>query len=165
MAEPVFRKPAGGIEAVALTPAGNLLRAAAAADGELEVALRDEGLLIEMPLLEERSTYTERTDTQAGPPRVRHTLTLALSREEAQRLFDPAFRRTATTEGFIAIVTAASGERLLAGWSARMGSEQPLRLDALQNESGAKPIDGTAVLLTLTSEDADPAVEIKTQQR
>lgn len=163
MAEPVFRKPAGGIEAVALTPAGNLLRAVTAPDGRLEVTLRDESLLVEMPLLEERSTYTERIDTQAGPLRVRHTLTLAVSREEAQRIFNPAFRRTATTEGFAAMVTAASGERLLAGWSEHFGTEQSLRLDALQNESGAKPLDGTAVFLTLSSEDADPAVEIKTQ--
>ena len=35
------RKPAGGITAAAITPAGNLLRAALGADGRAEAVFRD----------------------------------------------------------------------------------------------------------------------------
>ena len=147
------RKPAGGITAAAITPAGNLLRAALGADGRAEAVFRDE----------QRSSYTELSDTQAGPQRVRHTLKLVVSREAARTLFGPAFRRTAATEGLIATVTAASGERLLIGWSARLGRE-PLRLGSVSNESGVKPLDGTPVVVTLTCEDTDPAPELKQQE-
>ena len=158
------RKPAGGITAAAITPAGNLLRAALGADGRAEAVFRDGTLLTRLPLAEQRSSYTELSDTQAGPHRVRHTLKLVVSREAARTLFDPAFRRTAATEGLIATVTAASGERLLIGWSARLGTEQPLRLGSVSNESGVKPLDGTPVVVTLTCEDADPAPELKQQE-
>lgn len=89
------RKPAGGITAAAITPAGNLLRAALGADGRAEAVFRDGTLLTRLPLAEQRSSYTELSDTQAGPHRVRHTLKLVVSREAARTLFDPAFRRTA----------------------------------------------------------------------
>ena len=152
------RKPAGGITAAAITPAGNLLRAALGADGRAEAVFRDGTLLTRLPLAEQRSSYTELSDTQAGPQRVRHTLKLVVSREAARTLFGPAFRHTAATEGLIATVTAASGERLL------MGREQPLRLGSVSNESGVKPLDGTPVVVTLTCEDTDPAPELKQQE-
>ena len=145
------RKPAGGITAAAITPAGNLLRAALGADGRAEAVFRDGTLLTRLPLAEQRSSYTELSDTQAGPQRVRHTLKLVVSREAARTLFGPAFRHTAATEGLIATVTAASGERLLIGCS-------------VSNESGVKPLDGTPVVVTLTCEDTDPAPELKQQE-
>ncbi|WP_307756656.1 hypothetical protein [uncultured Alistipes sp.] len=159
------RKPAGGITAAALTPVGNLLRVAAVAGGQVEAAFRDEALLTELPLEEDRSSYTETLDTEAGPQRVRHTLKLVVSREAAYTLFGSAFRRTAASEGLVAVVTMASGERLLTGWSTRLGTEQPLRLASMCNESGVKPLDGTPVVVTLTSEDADGAVELKPQEQ
>ena len=88
------RKPAGGITAAAITPAGNLLRAALGADGRAEAVFRDGTLLTRLPLAEQRSSYTELSDTQAGPQRVRHTLKLVVSREAARTLFGPAFNRT-----------------------------------------------------------------------
>ena len=121
------RKPAGGITAAAI--------------GRAEAVFRDGTLLTRLPLAEQRSSYTELSDTQAGPQRVRHTLKLVVSREAARTLFGPAFRRTAATEGLIATVTAASG-----------------------NESGVKPLDGTPVVVTLTCEDTDPAPELKQQE-
>ena len=134
------RKPAGGITAAAITPAGNLLRAALGADGRAEAVFRDGTLLTRLPLAEQRSSYTELSDTQAGPQRVRHTLKLVVSREAARTLFGPAFRHTAATEG------------------------QPLRLGSVSNESGVKPLDGTPVVVTLTCEDTDPAPELKQQE-
>ena len=55
-------------------------------------------------------------------------------------------------------------ERLLAGWSARFGTSQPLRPDSFAMESGIKPLDGTPAVLTLASEDTDPAAELKEQE-
>ena len=155
MADSTPRKPAGGVAAVTVTPAGNLLRAAVAADGRAEAIFRDATQLTALPLAEQRSSYAERLDTDAGPQRMRHTL---------RKAFTPALRRAAETEGLIALVTMASGERLLAGWSARFGTSQPLRPDSFAMESGIKPLDGTPAVLTLTSEDTDPAAELKEQE-
>ena len=121
MADSTPRKPAGGVAAVTVTPAGNLLRAAVAADGRAEAIFRDATQLTALPLAEQRSSYAER-------------------------------------------LTMASGERLLAGWSARFGTSQPLRPDSFAMESGIKPLDGTPAVLTLTSEDTDPAAELKEQE-
>ena len=143
MADSTPRKPAGGVAAVTVTPAGNLLRAAVAADGRAEAIFRDATQLTALPLAEQRSSYAERLDTDAGPQRVRHTLTLVVGRETFRKAFTPALRRAAETEGLIALVTMASGERLLAGWSARFGTSQPLRPDSFAMESGIKPLDGT----------------------
>ncbi len=90
-----------------------------AADGRAEAIFRDATQLTALPLAEQRSSYAERLDTDAGPQRVRHTLTLVVGREAFRKAFTPALRRAAETEGLIALVTMASGERLLAGWSAR----------------------------------------------
>ena len=135
MADSTPRKPAGGVAAVTVTPAGNLLRAAVAADGRAEAIFRDATQLTALPLAEQRSSYAERLDTDAGPQRVRHTLTLVVGRETFRKAFTPALRRAAETEGLIALVTMASGERLLAGWSARFGTSQPLRPDSFAMES------------------------------
>ena len=156
MADSTPRKPAGGVAAVTVTPAGNLLRAAVAADGRAEAIFRDATQLTALPLAEQRSSYAERL--------VRHTLTLVVNREAFRKAFTPALRRAAETEGLIALVTMASGERLLAGWSARFGTSQPLRPDSFAMESGIKPLDGTPAVLTLTSEDTDPAAELKEQE-
>ena len=142
MADSTPRKPAGGVAAVTVTPAGNLLRAAVAADGRAEAIFRDATQLTALPLAEQRSSYAERLDTDAGPQRVRHTLTLVVGRETFRKAFTPALRRAAETEGLIALVTMASGERLLAGWSARFGTSQPLRPDSFAMESGIKPLAG-----------------------
>ena len=140
------------------------MRAAVAADGRAEAIFRDATQLTALPLAEQRSSYAERLDTDAGPQRVRHTLTLVVGRETFRKAFTPALRRAAETEGLIALVTMASGERLLAGWSARFGTSQPLRPDSFAMESGIKPLDGTPAVLTLTSEDTDPAAELKEQE-
>ena len=164
MAASTPRKPAGGVAAVTVTPAGNLLRAALGADGRAEAVFRDGTLLTRLPLAEQRSSYAERLDTDAGPQRVRHTLTLVVGREAFRKAFTLALRRAAETEGLIALVTMASGERLLAGWSARFGTSQPLRPGSFAMESGIKPLDGTPAVLTLASEDTDPAAELKEQE-
>lgn len=164
MATTPLRKPAGGVTAVTITPAGNLLRTVVTADGRIEAVFRDATQLTGLPLAEQRSSYAELSDTDAGPLRVRHTLTLVMDRETARTLFTPAFRRTAQTEGLAALVTMASGERLLAGWSARFGTAHPLRPGSFGMESGTEPLDGTAAVLTLTSEDTDPAAELKEQE-
>ena len=164
MAASTPRKPAGGVAAVTVTPAGNLLRAAVAADGRAEAIFRDATQLTALPLAEQRSSYAERLDTDAGPQRVRHTLTLVVGCEAFRKAFTPALRRAAETEGLIALVTMASGERLLAGWSARFGTSQPLRPGSFAMESGIKPLDGTPAVLTLASEDTDPAAELKEQE-
>lgn len=58
MADSTPRKPAGGVAAVTVTPAGNLLRAAVAADGRAEAIFRDATQLTALPLAEQRSSLS-----------------------------------------------------------------------------------------------------------
>lgn len=160
MTTTLSRKPAGGVVAVTLSPAGNLLRAEASGGG-VEVTFRDERRLVVLPLAEERSSYGEEADTQAGPMRIKHLLTLAVNRELASECFSAELLQTAATEGLLAIVTMASGERLLAGWSAKFGTSQSLRTGTVRMASGQKALDGTWTYLTLGSEDTAPASELK----
>lgn len=163
MSASTIGKPAGGIAAVILTPAGNILRVSGAAGEEAEVELRDPGRVCDFPLAEEGSSYEEAFDADAGPLRVRHTLRLAAGREAESRTGSAEFLRAAAGGGLAALVTMRSGRRLLVGWSHRFGAEQPLRPVALLAASGSRPLDKASAVLTLASEDAGAAVEIKTQ--
>ena len=157
-------KPAGGIEAVWLIPASDIVSATYGDGCCTGLTLRAGASADQWPILEQSSSFREENLNPDGPPRFRHTLTLVVGREAFRKAFTPALRRAAETEGLIALVTMASGERLLAGWSARFGTSQPLRPDSFAMESGIKPLDGTPAVLTLASEDTDPAAELKEQE-
>ncbi len=85
---------------------------------------------------------------------VRHSLVMEFPAGEAARRAAGELAAK-SGEGFVAIVTTAAGERLLAGWSARFGTGYPLRVAKVSSASGSVPADFPAVTVTLESTDAD----------
>ena len=138
MADSTPRKPAGGVAAVTVTPqetsCGRRRRT-----GRAEAIFRDATQLTALPLAEQRSSYAERLDTDAGPQRVRHTLTLVVGRETFRKAFTPALRRAAETEGAHSPGHDGLGRAAAGGWSARFGTSQPLRPDSFARSRASKP--------------------------
>lgn len=77
--------------------------------------------------------------------------------KRAEAWFDEAFVARCGDEGVAALVTLASGETLVAGWSPRFGFEQALRLRSLALRSGAEAVDEPHAELTLAATDTSRA--------
>lgn len=123
-------KPVGGIESVAVVPAG-----IAAAGSPAGIAVQ----AVELPLVEDASYYEERTEWREGIPCTEHLLSVTLPRDAAQRIFTPRAVEWWSAVGTAAVVRTASGERLTVGWSERFGGEQPLRLVSLVTTTARSP--------------------------
>ena len=149
----VRTKPVGGIRAVAVIPS----LGAAATGSPAEVAAAAVGV----PLAEGRSQYEERVEADAGAVRVEHRLTIAMPADYARQLLTEELCRRWTEQGTAAVVETESGERLVVGWSERMGAEQPLRLVSAEFGSGLTPQSVPVAILTLRSADTAPAVRIQ----
>ncbi|MEG1982619.1 MAG: hypothetical protein RR037_02690 [Alistipes sp.] len=153
----VARKPVGGLTAALLIPIGSVTTASIFSAHCTELAWRADAHTVNCPLLDDRSSYREETVATGGLSMVRHTLTLMVSREQGQLLFTQEWLATCATEGVIAQITAADGEMLLIGYSQHLGDEQPLRFKSLVTEIGKKRTDLPLSILTLYSEDTEPA--------
>ncbi|MFQ9210854.1 MAG: hypothetical protein ACLR3T_04800 [Alistipes finegoldii] len=75
------------------SPAGG-----AGADGRAEAVFRDGTLLTRLPLAEQRSSYTELSDTSRTAARASYAEARRQPRS-GPHAFGPAFRHTAATEG------------------------------------------------------------------
>lgn len=152
------RKPAGGLRSVTLYPAG------AVAEVELEgpvcrgIRVRSGTAPLEVPLVEQRSECTDEATAAQGPFAIRRTLRIETSRWQGRALFDGDFLHRAATEGFVALVEAVDGERFVAGWSARLGGGQPLRLERLTLSTGRRLAEAPSAELVLVCADAAPAL-------
>lgn len=152
------RKPVGGLSEVRLLPVA-AIRSVGIAEGrctEIVRAASAEPLLC--PLADDGSSYKEEAVVRQGLASVRHTLTLAFPRDAARDQIDAARLERWASEGVAALLTAADGERMLAGWSERFGGEQPLRLAGMTSLTGAAPHDRPTAVLVLASEDTSPAL-------
>jgi hypothetical protein len=109
---------------------------------------------------EDGARYSETLTGGPQQPLVRHTLVMEFpsgrsaddSGESADDAVDELLARS--PEGFVALVSRASGERLLVGYSERFGTRYPLRVAALSSASGSVPADIPTLTLTLESCDA-----------
>ena len=150
-------KPAGGVaRAVLYSP-----------QGDMEIDFGEERCSAvfdcegaDVVLLDDRSSFEEVTASDAGAVSVVHTLALVASRNDAAQWLAPDFMLRAAHEGLIADLTLNDGRRLLAGCSAALGKEQPLRLVSLQSTSQHRLSQTPAVTLTLRSEDTAFACQI-----
>ena len=142
-------KPVGGIVSVAVVPAGT------AAVGSAEAAAA-----AAVPLVDDLSSYDESAEVRDGTLRIVHRLTLAVPADYARRQFDSHTLRHWAEAGTAAVVAAASGERLIAGWSELLGSEQPLRLTAVEWSSGKTPHAVPVAILTFRSADCAPSIRL-----
>lgn len=111
----------------------------------------------EPPLVEERSGYAEEAADGDFPPTVRHTLRLVMSGWQGRELIGGDFLRRAATGGFVAVIEAENGARCVAGRSARLGGEQPLRLEKIVRTSGERRTEPPELLLVLSCTDDAPA--------
>lgn len=156
-------KPAGGIEAVWLIPASDIVSATYGDGCCTGLTLRAGASADQWPILEQSSSFREENLNPDGPPRFRHTLTLVADPEEIRdRLGERQLARLAT-EGAVARIETASGVFLLAGRSEKFGAEQPLRLTEIRYESQTKFAARPVLVLTLAGEDTAPAPPIREQ--
>ena len=156
-------KPAGGIEAVWLIPASDIVSATYGDGCCTGLTLRAGASADQWLILEQSSSFREENLNPDGPPRFRHTLTLVADPEEIRdRLGERQLARLAT-EGTVARIETASGVFLLAGRSEKFGAEQPLRLTEIRYESQTKFAARPVLVLTLAGEDTAPAPPIREQ--
>ena len=150
-------KPVGGVEGCALYPADAVVTALFSSEGcEVELS----GIPIDVPLLEGASQYEECIETKSGAVCIAHKLHLVADRNYATEWLDNDLLERASFEGFVAIVSLCDGRRLLAGYSAQFGDEQPLRLSTLSSLSGNSLHDTPSVALYLVSYDTEFSAHI-----
>ena len=150
-------KSIGGVESVALYPAEAVVTALFSSEGcEVELS----GCPIEVPLLDNASYYEESSHSKCGTTTISHLLHLVAERSDGEEWLDNSFLERASLEGVVAIISLCSGVRLLAGYSAQFGCEQPLRLDSVTASSGTSPHDTPSVALRLLSHDTDFSAKI-----
>lgn len=145
-------KPIGGVESVALYPADAVRVALFSSEGcEVEFS----GSPIEVALVEDASQYEESTSVERGVTAITHRLQLVAERNDATAWLDNQFIECATYDGLVAVVSLGDGRNMLAGYSAKFGNEQPLRLTSLTSSSGNSPHQTPSVTLLLVSHDTD----------
>ena len=150
-------KPVGGVESVALYPTDAVVVALFSSEG-CEISLSSEP--IEVELLDDLSHYEEQAERRCGTTKISHRLNLVADRKEAAEWCAPEFLERCAIEGVIAVIALCDGRRLLAGYSAQFGNEQPLRIEQLTSSSGERLQDMPTVTLQLVSHDTEFSQEI-----
>lgn len=132
-------RPRGGVERVELVPASEY--AADKPSSGFAWAFR-----------EDRARYTEETaGGSALSALVKHTLIIELAATPESRRAAGELADTSVGQGVVAVVTMASGEVVVAGYSSRFGALYPLRITASEYSSGNTPADFPTITLTLQS--------------
>ena len=150
-------KSVGGVESCTLYPADAVTTALFSCEGcEIELS----GTAIEVPLLDDASEYEECSQMEVGATLISHRLHLVAERNEAKSWLNDHFIERAYTEGLVAVISLYDGRRLLAGYSAQFGDEQPLRLESLTSTSGTSLNETPSVTLRLISQDTEFSPEI-----
>jgi len=155
--EAIPRKPAGGLRCATLYAADEIEEVEFEGDVCRGIRLRPGAEPMVLPLVEQRSSWTEEAVSERGLAAVRRTLHLETSRWQGRALFDERFLLRAAADGFVAVAEAVDGERFLAGRSIRLGGEQPLRLERLVFRTGSRRTDAPSAEIVLVCCDAAPA--------
>lgn len=138
-------KPRGGVAKVELVPASEYAGTASARGPAQDFR-------------EDRAHYSE-TPARESPlaPLTKHTLVMELPATAESRRATGELAAISAAEGVAAVVTLASGEVIVAGYSARFGTRYPLRVTKIESVSGRTPADFPTITVTLESVDADAA--------
>jgi hypothetical protein len=105
---------------------------------------------------EDRARYSEElTGEKPLVPAVRHILELEFPSDAASRLRVAELERVAASEGVVAVVAMASGERIVVGYSRRFAAADPLHVINKRVDTGLVPGDFPIIAVTLESVDAD----------
>ena len=159
---PVCRKPAGGVAAAEIAAVANIREALFDNPQSVELHFADPNAVMKCQLLEDRSSFTEKLESDGRSAKVRHTLRLVADRNLAQAWLDTAFTAELMCRGAVAAITLTDGRRLAIGLSRKFGTEQPLRLKSLTVDSGCKASDEPTVELHLESVDTAFAPQLTT---
>ncbi len=151
-------KPAGGVAGVSLYRKSDV-EAVRVADGLCTgIDLCTGAAPLTVPLAEDRSSYTEESVGEEGLPATRHTLTVVCPRYPGREMFAGPLIEELAADGAVACIELNNGERLVVGWTERLGLEQPLRLKKFRILTGAKPVDVPLLELHLECVDAARAL-------
>ena len=150
-------KPVGGVESAALYPADAVATALFSSEG---CNIKLSGEPIEIPLMEEKSRYEETLSVEHGKSYVAHQLHLVADRNDAGEWLENRFWEQSSFDGLIAVVSLCDGRRLLVGYSAQLGNEHPLQLEALSSTSGNTLHETPSVTLQLISYDTEFSAHI-----
>jgi len=155
------RKPVGGILEIGMSPAANLaeVRCDDVSGCCTGIAWHDASRVIRLRLTEERSGYVERIEAERGVASVAHELTIVVDGDAGRELLD-AGPPGGAPPGMVALVTFATGERRLVGWSRRFAAEQSLRLRRLRLDSGARRTEAPTAEAIFESTDTAPAITL-----
>lgn len=147
------QKSVGGVEWVGFTPADNV--------AGLPLSLHDPRLVWQVRFAEGAARYREQTEAVGGVPTVVHTLEFYTDRID--RRSDGLLRRLSalSPRGLAAVVTTATGVRLLVGFSQEHGAERPLRLEQVSADTGRLPADRGGELVCLCSRDTAKAAVLE----
>jgi hypothetical protein len=108
---------------------------------------------------EDGANYSETLTGDELHPLVKHTLTMEFPAGRETRLaVDQLMGRS--SEGFVALITHSSGERLVVGYSTEFGTKYPLRVKKLSSASGETHADFPSISLTLECCDGALAINI-----
>ena len=157
---PACGKKRGGVESIALVPAGHITNVEFE-DGKCIAITLDEGAEFSgFTLREGEACYTEESASGPGPALIVHTLVFALEMMDgASASVVEALCRN-SMDGLVAVVSLADGTRLMAGCSPRFGTAYPLRVGEVSSTSGRKAGDTPQRKLVLVSRDTQPACEL-----
>ncbi len=157
-----LNKPIGGVTGVSLYRKSDI-EAVRVAEGLCTgLDLGTGAAPLAVPLAEDRSSYTEESVGEEALPATRHTLVIVCPRYAGREIFAGPILEELSTDGAVACVELNNGERLVVGWSERLGFEQPLRLKKFRFLTGQKPAD--APLLELHLECVDAARALRYQK-
>lgn len=143
-------KPVGGVESAVLYPADAVVTALFSNEG-CEVSFT--GTPLEVALIEDKSLYEECAEYEYGVAKISHQLHLVADREDAKSWLEADFLEQASIDGVVALLSLCDGRKLLVGYSAQFGNEQPLRLKTVTTSSGTMLRERPTVALQLTSFD------------
>ncbi len=132
----MIHKPIGGVKGVKFY---------AAATGIVEA------LSVEVPLIDDRSVYTQQLQVDGGVVVVEHTLRLVARRNDAQAWIDSFFVERAVLQGLKATVVLNDGREFEVGVCEALQYSTPLRLVELTADSATSVSQEPTVTLTLRS--------------
>ncbi len=153
-----LNKPVGGVAGVSLYRKSDI-EAVRVADGLCTgIDLCTGAAPLTVPLAEDRSSYTEESVGEEALPATRHTIIIVCPRFAGREMFAGPLIEQLSTDGAVACVELHNGERLVVGWTERLGFEQPLRLKKFRILTGPKPAEAPLLELHLECVDAARAL-------
>ncbi len=134
-------RPRGGVAKVELTPAPEYAGGVPSPAGSSPWAFR-----------KDRARYSEEwVGARPLSGMVKHTLEMEFAATAESRRAVDELAQVCAARGVVAVVTMASGETLVAGYSSRFGVEYPLRMAKREETSGRLPGDMPTIAVVLES--------------